>query len=116
MQWADVYTDLHCRCYREHVRLEFPILSLNPGLRLNNVVAGLVLAWDKSIKFGDVISLPDGFTGEITRQSLRYTQLTDRNQVNVLVPNSIMTTRELTNFTRDSGDKKWTPKPGQRLK
>ena len=71
---------------------------------LNNVVAGLVLAWDKSIKFGDVISLPDGFTGEITRQSLRYTQLTDRNQVNVLVPNSIMTTRELTNFTRDSGD------------
>ena len=89
---------------------------LRPGRRRTVVcTAGLIarttwwLVWlnsprDKSIKFGDVISLPDGFTGEITRQSLRYTQLTDRNQVNVLVPNSIMTTRELTNFTRDSGD------------
>ncbi|MCH8822774.1 MAG: mechanosensitive ion channel [Planctomycetes bacterium] len=69
---------------------------------LNNVVAGLILAWDKSIKTGDVVELADGFTGEIKRLSLRFTQIRNRDQIDVLVPNSVLISKELKNLTHEA--------------
>lgn len=68
---------------------------------LNNLVAGLILLWDKSLEVGDVISTEDGWTGEIRNITMRYTLLGDRNEVEMLIPNSMLISGSIRNLTRE---------------
>lgn len=69
---------------------------------MNNVVSGLILAWDKTIRYRDVIELDDGFVGQISKLSLRFTQIVNRDHVEVLVPNSVLISKALKNYTHSS--------------
>ena len=68
---------------------------------LNNLVAGLILLWDKSLEVGDVISTEDGWTGEIRNITMRYTLLGDRNEVEMLIPNNMLISGPIKNLTRE---------------
>lgn len=73
---------------------------------LENVVAGVLLLWGKTIKKDDVITIPKsessdtGATyGVVQRMTMRYTIVEDRNEVRRLIPNSKLTNSTIENWT-----------------
>lgn len=69
---------------------------------LNNVVAGVILYLDNSLRSGHVIELADGWVGKVNQFTLRYTQLEDRDKVEALIPNSRLISERILNFSRNS--------------
>ena len=67
---------------------------------LNNVIAGFILTWDDSLSLGNVIRLPDGFTGRIKEFSLRYTVLENNDGIEVLAPNKVLLAGPIMNYSR----------------
>lgn len=64
-------------------------------------IAGLVLLFDRSIEVGDFIELENGVAGEIRSVGARATTLTTNDNVSVLIPNSMLLSNSLTNWTRN---------------
>jgi small-conductance mechanosensitive channel len=71
---------------------------------LNNFFSGILLNLDNSIKKGDVIRTADGTVGEVIQNSLRYTQLQTKDNVDILIPNSVLVQTKFENFTRTKDD------------
>lgn len=69
---------------------------------LNNVVAGVILYLDNSLRSGHVIELADGWVGKVKQFTLRYTQLEDRDKIEALIPNGRLINEKITNYSRDS--------------
>lgn len=67
---------------------------------LNNFFSGILLTLDTSLKKGDVIRTPDGVVGEVNQISLRYTQLSTKDNVDILIPNSALVQGRFENLTR----------------
>ena len=65
----------------------------------SNMVAGLILLFEQSIKVGDFIDLTDGITGEVKEINIRSTLVTTNDNVDVLVPNSEFINGRVTNWT-----------------
>ncbi len=80
-------------------------LGIGIGLGVQDIVkdfiAGLVLLFDRSIEVGDFIELEDGVAGEIKSVGARATMILTNDNVNLLVPNSMLLTGRLTNWTRN---------------
>lgn len=75
---------------------------------LGNLMAGMQLIWDRSLKKGDVVSIPSaasldtGSTYGIVQQiKMRYTVIQDRNTVRRLIPNSILTANPIESWTQE---------------
>lgn len=75
-------------------------LSLSMRELLNNIAAGLMLLWDESIAVKHVIETEDGTTGEIKRMTMRYTLVQDREHRETLIPNAVLVTGEIRNYSR----------------
>jgi len=82
--------------------------GLSVALRetIGNFIAGIQMSWDKSLKIGDVISIPQsisddtGSTYGIVRDiKSRYTVIEDRNTVRRLVPNSLVVSESIEHWT-----------------
>lgn len=67
---------------------------------LSNLVAGLLLMWDKSIGKGAVISLDEDTYGMVQQVGMRYTLLVDRNNVSHIIPSSILISSRVTNWSK----------------
>jgi small-conductance mechanosensitive channel len=67
---------------------------------LNNFFSGILLNLDNSIKIGDVIRTTDNIVGEVQQISLRYTFLATRDNVDILIPNSVLVQSRFENLTR----------------
>lgn len=65
-----------------------------------NFLAGLLLAFNRPFKVGDLI-VTSGFTGRITSMDFRYTNIKTAEGQDVFIPNSLIITSPLINFTRD---------------
>tara|TARA_R110000868_G_scaffold189695_2_gene433163 strand:+ start:210127 stop:211413 length:1287 start_codon:yes stop_codon:yes gene_type:complete len=65
---------------------------------VGNLISGMILIIDKSIKPGDVISLGDSY-GEITDMHARYVVMRRRDGMEVLIPNETLMTTEVTNWS-----------------
>ncbi|MEZ5938533.1 MAG: mechanosensitive ion channel [Hyphomonadaceae bacterium] len=80
-------------------------LGVGIGLGLQDIVknfmAGLVLLLDKSIEVGDFIELEGGITGEVSAIGARATTVLTNDNVDVLLPNSMLLSGSLTNWTRN---------------
>lgn len=78
-------------------------LGLGFGLQkiVSNLVSGVIILLDKSIKPGDVISLGDTF-GWITDLGARYASITTRDGREYLVPNEDFITSQVINWTHSS--------------
>ncbi len=82
-------------------------LGLGFGLQriVANFTAGLVLLGDKSVKPGDVIELDFGAgptRGRVTALAARYTAITSRLGTEILIPNDLLITNAVTNWSHSS--------------
>lgn len=75
-------------------------LGIGFGLQkvVSNLLSGIIILLDRSIKPGDVISLGDTF-GWITSLKARYVSVVTRNGVEYLIPNEDFITREVVNWS-----------------
>ena len=78
-------------------------LGLGFGLQkvVSNLVSGIILLLDKSIKPGDVISLGDTF-GWISSLGARYVSVLTRNGTEYLIPNEDLITNRVVNWSHSS--------------
>ncbi len=78
-------------------------LGLGFGLQkvVSNLVSGIILLLDKSIKPGDVISLDDTF-GWISSLGARYVSVLTRNGTEYLIPNEDLITNRVVNWSHSS--------------
>lgn len=78
-------------------------LGIGFGLQkiVSNLVSGVIILLDKSIKPGDVISLGDTF-GWITQLGARYASVTTRDGREYLIPNEDFITSQVVNWTHSS--------------
>jgi small-conductance mechanosensitive channel len=65
----------------------------------SNLVAGIILLFERSIKVGDFVELESGVTGEVRQINTRATRITTNDNVDILVPNSEFINNRVTNWT-----------------
>lgn len=75
-------------------------VGLGFGLQkiVSNLVSGIILLVDKSIKPGDVISVGDNF-GWVTNMGARYTSVDTRDGREILIPNEDFVTQQVVNWS-----------------
>ena len=87
----------------------FVTLGVTYALRdlITNFIAGLVLMWDESIKTNNVISIQNYLVdydeepyGWIEEVNMRYTVIQDRNNINLIIPNSVLINNPIINWTQ----------------
>ncbi|MFW2365937.1 MAG: mechanosensitive ion channel family protein [Desulforhopalus sp.] len=83
-------------------------LSLGIGFGMqtivNNLVSGIILLFDKSIRPGDFISLdenshPGGFKGNVVQMNIRATVLRTNDNINIIIPNADLMASKVVNWT-----------------
>ncbi len=78
-------------------------LSVGIGFGLqgivNNFLGGLIVLFDRKLRIGDFIELSGGETGHITEVNVQNTVIRTLDGHDILVPNSDIITRQLTNWT-----------------
>jgi small-conductance mechanosensitive channel len=70
---------------------------------VSNLVSGIILLADKSIKPGDVISVGDSF-GWVVTMGARYTSVSTRDGREVLIPNEDLVTQRVVNWSYSKDD------------
>jgi small-conductance mechanosensitive channel len=78
-------------------------VGLGFGLQkiVSNLVSGIILLADKSIKPGDIISVGDHF-GRVSNMGARYTSVDTRDGREYLIPNEDFITQRVANWTYSS--------------
>ena len=66
---------------------------------ISNFASGLVLAFENSIKIGDLIKLNNGEIGRVKAINMRATIITTFDNIDIIVPNSLFITQNITNYT-----------------
>ena len=65
----------------------------------SNLVAGIILLFERSIRVGDFVELSGGIQGTVREITVRSTLVTTNDNIDVLVPNSEFITTQMTNWT-----------------
>ena len=84
-------------------------LAIGFGLQktFGNLLAGIILLMDKSIKPGDVIAVNDGITntvGQVKKIGLRAVSVTTRDKKEYLIPNENLMINQVENWSYSSRD------------
>ena len=83
-------------------------LAVGFGLQktFGNLMAGIILLMDRSIKPGDVIAVNSGGSaqavGQVKKIGIRAVSVTTRDQIEYLIPNEILMTSEVENWSYSS--------------
>ncbi|WP_111642447.1 mechanosensitive ion channel family protein [Marinimicrobium alkaliphilum] len=67
----------------------------------NNLISGIVLMLEKTLKIGDFVDLESGVRGHVLEIGMRYTRINTNDGVDVIVPNSEFTSSRVVNWTFD---------------
>ncbi|MAF30875.1 MAG: mechanosensitive ion channel protein MscS [Magnetococcales bacterium] len=78
---------------------------------VGNLISGMILIMDKSIKPGDVITVADTY-GEVTALHARYVVVRKRNGTEVLIPNEHLMTNEVINWSYENKNVRITVEVG----
>lgn len=85
-------------------------LAVGFGLQktFGNLIAGIILLMDRSIKPGDVIAVSGGkgapAVGQVKKIGIRAVSVTTRDQIEYLIPNEILMTSQVENWSYSSRD------------
>ncbi len=66
---------------------------------VNNFVSGIIILFEKSLRVGDFIELPNGLLGEVLEVNIRSTLIRTLDNADILVPNSDFITNQVNNWT-----------------
>lgn len=79
------------------------LVGVGLGLQhtFNNFVSGIILLFEGSIKVGDVLEL-DGDVVEMLRIGLRTSTARNRDDIDIIIPNSIITSNKVVNWSHQS--------------
>jgi len=80
-------------------------LAVGFGLQktFGNLIAGIILLMDRSIKPGDVISVGESF-GQVNKIGVRAVSIVTRDGKEYLIPNELLMTQEVVNWSYSSRD------------
>ena len=84
-------------------------LAVGFGLQktFGNLIAGIILLMDRSIKPGDVIAVSDGkgvSVGQVMKIGIRAVSVTTRDKIEYLIPNENLMTSQVENWSYSSRD------------
>jgi len=65
----------------------------------NNLVSGVIILLEKTLKVGDFVDLESGVMGRVREINMRYTRVTTNDEVDIIVPNSEFINGRVTNWT-----------------
>ena len=65
----------------------------------SNLVAGIIMLFEGSVKVGDFVELDNDLTGEVREINIRSTRVATNDNVDILVPNSEFINNRVTNWT-----------------
>lgn len=86
-----------------HLAIIFSALSVGIGFGLqtmvNNLVSGLILLGERSIRVGDFIALPSGEQGTVEDMSMRSTRIRTPDGTLILMPNSALVEGSVRNLS-----------------
>ena len=66
---------------------------------VNNFVCGIIILFEKSLRIGDFVELPDGLLGEVREINIRSTLIRTLENADVLVPNADFVSNQVNNWT-----------------
>ncbi len=69
----------------------------------SNLMAGIILLLEKSVKVGDFIEFDNGLAGEVREINIRATLVTTNDNIDILVPNEEFIKTRVTNWTLREG-------------
>jgi small-conductance mechanosensitive channel len=80
-------------------------LAIGFGLQktFGNLIAGIILLMDRSIKPGDVISVGESF-GQVNKIGVRAVSIVTRDGKEYLIPNELLMTQEVVNWSYSTRD------------
>ena len=86
-------------------------LAIGFGLQktLGNLISGIILLMDRSIKPGDVIAVGTGAdktVGKVDRIGMRAVAVTTRDHIKYLIPNELLMTLAVENWTASTKDER----------
>jgi small-conductance mechanosensitive channel len=84
-------------------------LAVGFGLQktFGNLISGIILLMDRSIKPGDVIAVGDGTgktVGQVNRIGIRAVSIITRDRIEYLIPNELLMTNQVENWSFSSRD------------
>ncbi|MCH9741344.1 MAG: mechanosensitive ion channel family protein, partial [Epsilonproteobacteria bacterium] len=71
---------------------------------LSDIIAGILILTDAPYRVGDVVYVRDNLKGRVSQIGLRNTRIVTRNNVEVIVPNTIMGTSQIVNESSSKED------------
>lgn len=79
------------------------LVGIGLGLQqtFNDVISGIILLSERSIKVGDVLEI-DGEIVKIQTIGVRTSKGLDRNEISIIIPNSLITTNKVINWSHQS--------------
>lgn len=84
------------------VQIAFGALGVGIGFGLqnivNNLISGLILLFERSVKRGDILNA-QGVDGRVTSVGLRASVLRTRQGDDIIVPNSLLVSERVTNYS-----------------
>ena len=80
-------------------------LMVGVGLGLqqtfNDIISGIILLSERSIKVGDILEI-DGDVVKIQQIGLRTSKGSNRDEISIIIPNSLITTNKVINWSHQS--------------
>jgi len=84
----------------------FSALLVGLGLGIQNLfndfISGLILLFDGSLRTNDIVEIEGKVVGRVVSIGFRTTEIITRDDVNMIVPNSIFTKEKIINWTHNS--------------
>ncbi len=74
------------------------LFSLGSTSAVSNVVAGMILTYTRGFRVGDWVSIGEN-TGEVMQKSLLATHIKTIHNVEVTIPNSVVLSSHIQNFS-----------------
>lgn len=89
------------------------LVGIGLGLQstFNNFVSGVILLFEGSIKVGDVLEI-DGDVVQLRKIGLRTSEALNRDDIVIIIPNSIITNNKVINWTHQSKKTRFKIKVG----
>lgn len=89
------------------------LVGIGLGLQqtFNDIISGIILLSERSIKVGDVLEI-DGDVVRIQSIGLRTSKALNRNDISIILPNSLITTNKVINWSHQSKRTRFTIEVG----